>query len=244
MIVTTSSFGFVPQGGQANEYMVNGVGQPEYGAAAIHNAVVEGANYANGFWNGTNGITSSVAANDPNELHAVGYLDDSTAGGIYSTFWGVPVNTSQTIIATTYYGDADLSGYVDSGDYGLWVITKTSPNPTISSLTGGPVEWVDGDFDQSGTVDSGDYGLWVISKTSPYNTPLGFNPSAVGLAATAASPSIGGVAAVPEPGTLALLVLLFFVASPRARFANCGRISSVNPFPENQQEKHLCRVIA
>ncbi len=47
MIATTSSFGFVPSGGQANEY--GSPGLPEYGDAAIHDALAEGADYANGY---------------------------------------------------------------------------------------------------------------------------------------------------------------------------------------------------
>ena len=42
MIVTTSSFGFVPSGGQVNEYGSPGVA--EFGDAAIHDALAEGAN--------------------------------------------------------------------------------------------------------------------------------------------------------------------------------------------------------
>ena len=41
MIVTTSSFGFVPTGGAPNEYGSPGVA--EFGDAAIHDALAEGA---------------------------------------------------------------------------------------------------------------------------------------------------------------------------------------------------------
>ena len=86
MIVTTSAFGFVPSGGQANEDMVNGVGKPEFGDPAIHDAIIEGANFANGYWNGTNGIVSIDAQNRADGNFALGWLDNST--GYYSSFYG------------------------------------------------------------------------------------------------------------------------------------------------------------
>ena len=85
MIVTTSSFGFVPSGGQTNEYGSPGVA--EYGDPAIHDAIIEGANFANGYWNGTNGIMSSTAASRPDGTLAIGWLDNSV--GFYSTWWGL-----------------------------------------------------------------------------------------------------------------------------------------------------------
>jgi len=200
IIVTTSSFGFVPQGTGTNEYMTNGVGNPEYGDAAIHDAISEGANYNAGFWNGTNGITSSVAANssypgglaNPN-LMGVGWVDDSVA--TYSVFRGLPVNASQSIITTTWYGDANLDGTVDASDYGLLANTIL----THTTLGGGPPEWIDGDFNNDGVVDASDYGLLANSILLGV-PPLGYNPSLVGASAS--------VSPVPEPGTLALIASL------------------------------------
>ena len=126
IIVTTSAFGFVPSGTQPNEYMVNGQGWPGCGDAAIHDAIVEGANYAQGFWNGTSGIVSLDAQNQPQGLFTVGWLDNSL--GFYTSWYGVPVNRSETLIATTWLGDANLDGIVNSDDYGFWSNTVDS-NP-------------------------------------------------------------------------------------------------------------------
>jgi hypothetical protein len=97
LIVTTSAFGFVPFGTQANEYMVNGVGRAEYGTPAIHDAIVEGANFAHGFWNGTNGFVSLDAQYQTDRNFTIGWLDNAIAGD--TSWYGKPVNSSQTIIA-------------------------------------------------------------------------------------------------------------------------------------------------
>ncbi len=81
MIVTTSSFGFVPSGDPGGPPEVGVPGVAEYGDNAIHDALVEGGNYANGYWNGTNGIMSSTAQNDNSGfLKAVGWIDNSIVG--------------------------------------------------------------------------------------------------------------------------------------------------------------------
>ena len=219
LIVTTSSFGFVPQGGEQNEILQNGVGVAEYGTAAVHDAIQEGADYnavtsSAGFWSGTNGIMSTTAANNASGLLAVGYADNSVLQ--YNTFFGQQldnVNYSQTIFATTYYGDANLDGHVDSADYDLLLGTITSGQPKISTLTGGPVEWVDGDFNGDGVVDAADYDLLLATITSGHNGNLGFNPSAVGV--SSAGVHSAGVQAVPEPSSFGLLGI----------FLLCGFIS-------------------
>jgi hypothetical protein len=188
MIVTTSSFGFVPSGGQANEYGAPGVA--EYGDNAIHDALAEGANYSGGFWNGTNGITSSNAANNGATNTAIGWVDNSI--GAYSTFRGVPVGPGQSIIQYTYFGDADLSGSVDTSDYLLWSAGLGNP----VGIYGGKPEWVDGDWDQSGTVDTSDYLLW----SATLGLPSLYTPAPI-------VPGASGAVGVPEPGSVLLLGL-------------------------------------
>lgn len=215
MIVTTSSFGFVPTGGAVNEYGEPGVA--EYGDAAIHDALAEGVNYNGGFWNGTNGIMSSDAENNAGTNTTIGWIDNSL--GIYSSFRGVPLTTSESIIAYTYYGDADLNGVVDSADYGLWSAGLGQPvglygqtgsivniwNGTSLVPTPEPPEWIDGDFDQSGSVDSADYGLWSANYQLP---PL----------YTAGQIQPAAASAVPEPATFVLLAA-FALSGFGVRFA-------------------------
>jgi len=203
MIVTTSSFGFVPSGGQVNEYGSPGV--PEYGDAAIHDAIAEGANYAGGFWNGTNGIISSSAATDPKFDTAVGWLDNSI--GAYSTWGGQSVGPGQSIIATTWYGDADLNGYVNGADTSLWSTTVSSGpfGGQTGAITGGKPQWVDGDWDQDGNATGADTSLWSTVLGNGDGGDRGFNPGGPIVPSAAAAT----VTAVPEPSTVLLLAVAF-----------------------------------
>ena len=213
MIVTTSSFGFVPSGGQPNEYGSPGVA--EYGDRAIHDALIEGFNINGGYWNGTNGIFSSTAANDPNVAFGIGWLDNSA--DFYSTWWGQPVSRGQSIIVLTWYGDANLDGIVNNDDYGFWSNTMSS-NPLSYIYGGTRPKWVNGDFDYSGAVNGGDLALWQYVVTAPgANYSLGFNPRVEGGAIVPASGSVlpapqdlavgNWPGSVPEPGSVALLLL-------------------------------------
>ena len=66
--------------------------------------------------------------------------------------------------------------YVDGpNDYSLWLATVASGTPSISTLTGKAVEWIDGDFNGDGIVDGpNDYSLWAETVGM---TALGFNAS-------------------------------------------------------------------
>jgi uncharacterized protein YjbI with pentapeptide repeats len=98
-----------------------------------------------------NGITSSVAEADGDRLrYAVGIVQNSYFGdALYSTFDGVPVNTTDVLIKFTYFGDADLSGTVDDTDY--FAINTGF----LNDLSG----WLNGDFDYNGVIDNTDYFL-------------------------------------------------------------------------------------
>ena len=133
----------------------------------------------------------------------------------------MPVSTGQTIIATTWLGDANLDGIVNSDDYGFWSNTVSS-NPKSYIYGGAKPEWVDGDFDYSGAVDSSDYYQWLNTVTTPgANYDLGFYPRVAGEANVSQQDASGSSAAqdltvgqgwhgssVPEPGSLALLMLM------------------------------------
>jgi hypothetical protein len=209
MIVTTSGFGFVPMGyyngtntvSYPNEYGALGVA--EYGDAAIHDALVEGAYYTNGFWNGTNGIISSAAANNTNSNTAIGWIDNKI--GAYTSYRGLSVGPGQSIIAYTYYGDADLNGVIDLGDQQL-VNASIGQTVGVYGLRGGMVngnpegmDWIDGDFDQSGAVDQSD----LLGFLQP-NTGL---PPLFSAGPFAPSFNPATLRAVPEPASLALLAL-------------------------------------
>ena len=165
MIVTTSSFGFVPDGyfnGTKQVLFPDEYGKlnvAEFGDAAIHDALLEGDDLAaGGYWNGTNGIFSSTADNNPDSNTGVGWVDNSVDA--YSSFRGLAVNTSESIIGYAYYGDALLSGSVTALDKAVVSFSIATGGTTGlygdfgSTINGQPegMEWIDGDFYQDGSV--------------------------------------------------------------------------------------------
>jgi len=72
---------------------------------------------AGGYWDG-NGIASSAAAAKPNQLTAVGVLDnaDPEVGG-KTEFAGQAVDATSVLVRYTWWGDANLDGVIDANDY-------------------------------------------------------------------------------------------------------------------------------
>jgi hypothetical protein len=97
---------------------------------------------AGGYWNGK-GILSSVAAST--SLTTLGLSQPASAG----IFDGETVATNDVLVKYTYYGDAALSGTVNSADYTL------VDNGYLGKLTG----WSNGDFNYDGVVNGSDYTL-------------------------------------------------------------------------------------
>jgi hypothetical protein len=142
-------------------------------------------------WNGP-GITSSeaesAAATEP-ESRSVGYAENSAMPlGPLTTFRGQPVDSTALLLAFTVTGDANLDGVVNDDDVTI-VGAAYAPGVTNGS-------WASGDFDYNGFVDDDDVTLLGVF----------YDPSAPPLAPPEV-PSAAAVAAVPEPGSLILLVL-------------------------------------
>ncbi len=165
-------------------------------AMVIHNAGASIGTYnaqvANAFnggaWNGTSAssgiITSSWAASDPSHLTSVGVATGLT------TFEDGSVAASDVLIKYTYYGDANLTGTVDSADY------ARIDNGYLSNLTG----WQNGDFNYDGVINGSDFTL--IDNA--------FNSQGAAIASQLAAPTAqiagaGTSSAVPEPTSLGLL---------------------------------------
>ncbi len=157
----------------------------------IHNGNVPViyASLASGYngaaWNGS-GIVSSTAASDTTHLTALGFLQASSAMNVS----GQSLVASDVLVKYTYYGDADLSGYVDGSDY------SRIDNGFLQHLTG----WNNGDFNYDGVVNGSDYTL--IDNA--------FNTQGAAISSQIAAPTAqfaGVTAAVPEPTTLALLTI-------------------------------------
>jgi hypothetical protein len=137
-------------------------------AADMVNAIVTGL--GDGSWNGTSGITSSVAATSGGD-RTVGWLDNGdgtvtfgfAAAGDTNLDWQVDIIDAANFLA---------GGKFDSGN---------------------PATWNEGDFTYDGVVDLLDAASFLsngLFDAGPYNSPAS---------------QAGGIAAVPEPSTFALL---------------------------------------
>jgi fibronectin-binding autotransporter adhesin len=137
-------------------------------AADMVNAIVTGL--GDGSWNGTSGITSSVAATSGGD-RTVGWLDNGD-GTVTFGFAAA--------------GDTNLDWQVDIIDAANFLAGGKFD-------TGSPASWNEGDFTYDGVVDILDAASFLsngLFDAGPYNSPAS---------------QAGGIAAVPEPSTFALL---------------------------------------
>jgi hypothetical protein len=112
------------------------------------------------------------------------------------TWAGQSVNASTTLAMYTYAGDLNFDGRVDAQDYGI--IDNWVQFPGTSG-------YANGDINYDGVIDAADYGI-IDNTIQLQGAPI---PSGAGVAASA---SLSGVTAVPEPtwlaaGAIALLAL-------------------------------------
>jgi autotransporter-associated beta strand protein len=167
--------------------------------AAVTSLLQSGSN--GGAWNGSTGIVSTTAANNTSHLTALGVIiNDTGANGtastgmpIYTTFDGAPTTDGDILVKYTYYGDANLSGKVDSADYTL----IDAGYLAHGTKTG----WFNGDFNYDNVINGSDYTL--IDNA--------FNTQGVQLSAEIATPTAqrasSAESSVPEPAALSLLAV-------------------------------------
>jgi hypothetical protein len=176
-----------------------------YSLGTITNQVAQA--YNGGNWQGSGGIVSSAAAADSTHLTALGVIrnDDQTNTDtrLFNTFDGVAVTDYDILIKYTYYGDANLSGKVDSADYTLidnGYLSQNSASPLIG--------WYNGDFNYDGVINGSDYTLIdnAFNQQGAQISDLIASPAAISTALVASS---GGSSAVPEPAAM----MLFATAS-------------------------------
>jgi hypothetical protein len=126
--------------------------------------------YAGGDWNGSGGISSSVAAADPNKATALAlisgqdYMGYCWNSGDTPTFFGNIVHETDSLIRFTYYGDANMDGVVDENDYAFLESAVASGGPAA-----GYSGWVWGDFNYDGAIDDLDVNLF--NKNYELNHP-------------------------------------------------------------------------
>lgn len=130
--------------------------------------------YNGGAWDGF-GITSSVANGSQ---YAVGYAESSAIFGSFpAMFLGEQVDDTAVLIRLTLYGDANLSGSVNSADFNILATSFGTTNKF----------WQDADFTFDGSVNGADFNLLATNFGASLAGGLGVN--------------------VPEAGTIAAIVL-------------------------------------
>ena len=171
-------------------------------AAATNLATLQSAaaaGYAGGAFTAT-GLTSSVAAADSRHLTAVGVIPNNVGGSpLYTSFDGQTVTTSDVLARFTYYGDTNLDGAVNAGDY-----TRVDAG-FVTNLTG----WLNGDFNYDGRVDGSDYTLMdnAFNQQSGGVATPALSFASGGLVAAPAAVVAGVGSAVPEPTTAGLIAI-------------------------------------
>ncbi len=107
-----------------------------------------GLNLVSGYWNGSTGIRSTVAAG----LHSTALgveLNSNGSSVLVSTFDGQPVGITDVLVKYTYYGDTNLDGTVNATDY----------IAIDNGFNSGGNSWVNGDFNYDGVINGDDYSL-------------------------------------------------------------------------------------
>jgi fibronectin-binding autotransporter adhesin len=168
--------------------------------ADIANALKSGFNAQNGYWNGAAGILSSAAASDTRYLTTLGYRQSDG-----SEFDGVNTTTNDVLVKYTYYGDANLDGTVNGGDY------QQIDNGFGLGLTG----WSNGDFNYDGVIDGSDFSL--IDNTFNQITASGASPLALLTDPTDLIAGSAVSSVVPEPATLGIFAVTFVLTQGRRR---------------------------
>jgi hypothetical protein len=168
-VLVTNSFSSGSEGGaldlRDNDMILDYTGTTQL--LAMRLALKNG--YDGGVWDGL-GINSTNARLDATHSTALGFAEASTilgAGG--GTFDGQTVDNTAILIKYTYYGDATLSGGVDTIDFNL-LATNFNKSSKI---------WSDGDSNYSQTVDTIDFNLLAanFSKTGLGPAPAAANAS-------------------------------------------------------------------
>ena len=126
-----------------------------------------------GYWDGP-GIKSDFASV---WVYEIGVAENTVAAR--SSFFGESVDSTTVLVKTTFGGDANLDGSVDSADYFI-----------LSTNFGNSGYWGEGDFNYDGVVDSSDYYILLTNFGES-----GFNDN----------PIPRGV--VPEPAVIGIMVI-------------------------------------
>jgi hypothetical protein len=145
-----------------------------------------------GAWDGDGLVTSSAGASNRTTLGVASAAEVTGISTGQTTTWqGQTVSATDTLVMYTYGGDANLDGKINIDDYGL-IDSHVGQSGTAFG-------WHNGDFNYDGKINIDDYGI-IDANIGAQGAPL---PTALLADGAVAIP---GVAAVPEPACLGLLV--------------------------------------
>ena len=153
-----------------------------YASGSVSRMVQDGRN--GGTWDGSGVVTTQANASGSAALTTLGVASASETGyGGAVLFGGQSVAGSDVLVKYTYAGDANLDGQVNGDDYfGI-----------DNGIGGATIDFAHGDFNYDGKINADDY--FLIDRGY---AEQGVNP-------ILPSAPLGGVSAVPEPASIALL---------------------------------------
>jgi hypothetical protein len=144
----------------------------------------------NALWDGAGVVTTDTRAINNGDLVSIGVAQVSEVRTVAdtetTTFAGQTVLGSDTLVMVTWGGDANLDGKINIDDYG-----RIDGNVGQSGSVFG---WSRGDFNYDGKINIDDYGI-IDGNINRQGTPF------------STASAVEGVAAVPEPASVSLLVL-------------------------------------
>jgi hypothetical protein len=161
-------------------------------AATVEQLVAAG--YNGGAWNGTNAIVSSTAGANQ-WIYTLGVADNARLNR--STFGPhTGLAGTEALVKYTIYGDADLSGAVNAGDFARFRAGFANEMPDA---------WTFGDFNYSSVVDAADFNLFLFGFHNQPGSTL-TQDFATQMITFAIDNGLD-YTLVPEPANLALLAL-------------------------------------
>ena len=137
-------------------------------------------------------MTSMSSAVSPQVLTALVTMSATDAGYAGGAFAGIPVASGDQLIMYTWGGDANMDGTLNGDDY-----FQIDSNIGLAGTVFG---YHNGDFNYDGDINGDDY--FIIDSN------IGIGQTAAPFATSGGVPGgLGGLSAVPEPGSIALLGL-------------------------------------
>ncbi len=176
-----------------------------------------GQGFNNGAWNGA-GIITSTATATGNTALGIELNNNSHGGTLATSFDGQTVSNTDVLIKYTFFGDTNLDGVVNSADYlaidnGFNTQGSSSPGRRLARTWRFRLIY-------DGKINGDDYTL--IDNAFNTQGSVSFASNSAGPAemiASATEQFAGGSNAVPEPGSLGLLIIFgLFSRDCRRRF--------------------------